>query len=103
MNITFKNMSVSLCTANAPKWQSDIIKRINHDYQEKAVETSEQFRASALEALQKAGNGYVGTAIDNVMRNLPRYEFIKAVTAPDGGVYDVMIDLLLHTVSFGKI
>ncbi len=103
MNITFKNLSVSICTANAPKWQSDIIARINSEYQEKAIEASEQFRASALEALQRAGNGYAGTAINSVMRNLPRYEFIKAVTDPNGEVYDVMIDLLFHTVSFERI
>lgn len=103
MNITFKNLSVSICAANAPQWQNDIISRINWEYQEKAVEASEQFRASALEALQKAGNGYAGTAIDNALRNLPRYEFIKAITAPNGGVYDVTIDLLLHTVSFDLI
>lgn len=95
--MTFVNMSASIW--GEASWQREIVKRVAVEYREKAVAVSAEFAAAAAAALAQAQPGFAGTAIDAVMRKLPRYEFIKAIEA-EGSRWDVQIDLLLHEVSF---
>lgn len=103
--IKFKNLSRSPIEFSSPDWQNEIVKFCEADerIQSAAVEASEAFRARAAEAIEGAAAGYAGTAIKSIVREIPRYEFVKSIEAPDGKHYDAQIDLLMHTVDFVEI
>lgn len=99
--IVFRNLNESPMSVSAPKWQREIVARVEEEYQEEALETSN--------AIQKAFNefdvkpGYFATTFRHILHSIPRYEYIKNVSDGSGGVYDVQIDLALHTVGFVEI
>lgn len=101
--ITFTNLNKSPNTLSSPKWQEDIIKRVNEDYQEQALEVSEKIRQCFLALTPRIQPGYYATAFEGVMRQVPRYAYIKNVKDNFGNEYDVQIDLALHTVLFVEI
>lgn len=97
---------VNLCNSpmSTPEyWQQEIVKQVEKDFSAQAMTISESFKADALNALQNAMEGYAGTAIHKLLRETPRYAYIKAISAPDGKTYDAEIDLLFHTVDFIEI
>ena len=103
--IRFTNLNKSPMTAYSPRWQEDIIKRVNEDeeYQKLAIETSEKIRQKFLALTPRIQTGYYATAFEGVMREVPRYVYIKNVKDGQGREYDAQIDLALHTVLFIEV
>ena len=98
----FKNLNRSLMQVSEPEWQKKIIEKVEREFSEQAKEVNERFRKAALEKLSD-GNLRAGPAIDNVLKNLPRFAYIKNIENPFGEVFDAEIDLLFYTVRFVEI
>lgn len=90
-------------TAAEPRWKLEIMKRINEEFHAQAVEANQAFRAAALEIVKNPDAIYAFPAVENIVRNTPRYTYIKNIAAPDGTTYDAQIDLLSMRVSFIEI
>ena len=90
-------------TAAEPRWKLDLMKRINDEFHDQAVEVNQEFRAAALEIVKNPDAIYAYPAVENIVRNTPRYTYIKNITAPDGTTYDAEIDLLSMRVLFIEI
>lgn len=101
--ITFTNRNKSPMTAYSPKWQEDIIKRVNEEYQEQAIATSEAIRQQFIALEPRIQTGYFATAFEKILRKVPRFAYIKNIKADDGKEYDAQIDLALHEVLFVEI
>ena len=99
--IIFTNLNESPMSVSAPKWQREIVARVEEEYQEEALETSNAIQKVFSEFDVKPG--YFATTFQYILNSIPRYEYIKSVSDGSGGVYDVEIDLALHTVSFVEI
>ena len=98
----FENMNRSLVSAADPKWQTDIIKRIEEDYSDAAKKINKDYREALLSVLSNE-KVLAGPAAKKIAKELPRYAFVKGIAAPDGARYDAQIDLLLCRVDFIKI
>lgn len=101
--IYFTNLNKSSMTLSAPQWQEDITAKIEAEYQQQAIDTSDAIKAAFLPGADKLPEGYFATAFMQVLKNTPRYAYIKNISDPWGGVYDAEIDLALHTVRFIEI
>lgn len=101
--ITFTNLNKSPMTAYSPKWQEDIIKRVNEEYQEQAVATSEAIRQKFIALESRIQPGYYATAFQGILHTVPRFAYIKNIKDNSGTEYDAQIDLALHTVSFIEV
>lgn len=84
-----------------PDWQTEIIKRVEEDYSKDALEVSDAFQKAVAEL--KCQQGYFGTAIIGLMREISRFAYIKNIQGDFGLKYDAEIDLLAHTVTFWEI
>lgn len=100
MSIIFRNLNESPMTAFVPKWQEDIMERVNREYQEKALEAEKDFLKIYNEQLSSVKEGYAASYMVACMRETPRFEYIKNITDKWGDKYEAEIDLLLHTVEF---
>lgn len=101
--IVFRNLNESPMSVSAPKWQREIVARVEEEYQEKALETAKEIEMVFKAISPKIKPGYFATAFQRVLNLTPRYEYIKNVSDGSGGVFDVEIDLALHTVSFVEV
>ena len=100
--IIFTNLDKSTMTAKSPTWQEDVMQRVNDEYQELAIQTSDAIRDEFTAIQSKIQPGYYATAFEKILRTVPRYAYIKGVDDGFGTNYDVQIDLALHTVSFNE-
>ncbi len=98
--IMFTNLNQSPMTAKSPTWQEDVVQRVNDEYQELAIQTSDAIREEFTAIQSKIKPGYYATAFEKILRSVPRYTYINGVDDGFGTTYDVQIDLALHTVSF---
>ncbi len=101
--IYFENLNKSPMTASSPKWQEDIIKQVNQEYQDQAIEASEQMRQAFSARESEINPGYYATAFMAIMEKVPRYAYIKHIKDGYGSEYEAVIDLILHTVSFVEV
>ena len=98
----FKNLNRGPMEIGMPEWQKKIVERVEREFSDQAKEVNETFRKAAMEKLSD-GNLRAGPAIDNVLKNLPRFAYIKNIENPFGEVVDAEIDLLFYTVRFVEI
>lgn len=96
----FYNMNKSICGTTA-KWQKEIIKKVEEEFSDEASKVNEDFRVKALELLNDSKK-LAGRGIESIKRELPRYTYIKGISA-NGKKYDVQIDLLNYQVDFIEI
>lgn len=98
----FINLNKSPMTLAVPKWQDDVIARINSDEDviSEAIKISEEFKNRVLSI--NAAEGYFGTAVHNIELTTPRYMYIKNIDAGSDRKYVAQIDLLHHTVQFDE-
>ena len=98
-----KNMNNSPMTLSAPQWQTEIIERVSEQYAQRFDEANRNFHAGLSEIMGRAKPEYVFSAVNDLMRNTPRYCYEKDFRAPDGHIYDIEIDLLAANVYFNEI
>jgi hypothetical protein len=98
--IMFTNLNTSPMTASVPRWQQDVMDRVNAEFQEQAIETSEKIRQAFELLSDRIQPGYFASAFQKVLNEVPRYVYIKHITDPYGTEYTAQIDLAMHRVSF---
>lgn len=98
----FKNLSKSPATASVPRWQENLVEKIGVDYEAAAMQADNSFKKLFDERIAKCEPGYYAKVAFQCMEETPRYCFMKEMKE-DGSIYDITIDLLLHTVSFNEI
>ena len=105
MNIkkTFQNLNSSPMAFSDPAWQTEIIKRINEEYHDRAVECNAKFREEVEKVVSNPDAIYSGPAVLRIVREIPKLCYIKNYVAPDGKTYNIEIDLLAFTVIFIEI
>ena len=100
MNVIFKNMSNSPMQLNTPDWQLDVMKRIEEEYSDSAIECSEAFAEKVKKMTETTLPAYYGIQIQEILFNSPRYAYISDIKSPFGETYTAEIDLIMHTVFF---
>jgi hypothetical protein len=91
MKIAFKNLDRSIVSLSETGEERALRERIETEFSDRAAEIGAEFQAKAVESLASCNPAYAGTGIDALMRNIPRFAYIKCDT------YDIQIDLLLHS------
>ncbi len=100
--LSFRNINKSPMSMGEPKWQTELIKRINIEYAEQAIKCGTIIRERFDEISAKCLPEYYAGQFIEILRTVPRYVYIKNVNG-DGVLYDVEIDLALLTVEFIEI
>lgn len=97
--IRFENLNRSPMTAHSPKWQEDVIAKVNEEYQEKALEAEREFLEIYNKDLTKVQPGYLAVYLASCMEKVHCFYCEKGIDAA-GNKYEAKINVLMHTVAF---